>query len=222
MTRATTSAWVLLVPVKRADIAKSRLTGISVQQRLELARAFPADCVAAALTAKAVRDVVAVTDDDVAAATFDTLGASVIADEPDAGLNPALEHAADYARRTYDEPPVAVLSGDLPALRAEELDTALHRARGPARAFLADIESDGTTMLAAPPGVALDPHFGAGSRRQHLASGAREIDPYGVESVRRDVDTPADLQHALLLGVGRHTRAVLEGHGRALDTDALQ
>jgi 2-phospho-L-lactate guanylyltransferase len=222
MTRATASAWVVLVPVKRAGIAKSRLTGITPRQRLELARAFPADCVEAALSAPAVRDVVAITDDEVAARTFAGLGARVIADEPDAGLNPALEHAADYVHRHFDDPPVAVLSGDLPALRHHEVDTALDRARGSTRAFLADCAGEGTTLLAAPSGVVLEPHFGAGSRQRHLSSGAREIDPHGLDSVRRDVDTPADLQDALLLGVGRHTRAVLERHGLGHVTDSLQ
>jgi 2-phospho-L-lactate/phosphoenolpyruvate guanylyltransferase len=221
MTRTTTSAWVVLVPVKRADIAKSRLTGVSSQQRRELARAFPADCVEAALSAPAVRDVVTITDDEVAAATFRELGARVIADEPDAGLNAALEHAADHARRHYDDPPVAVLSGDLPALRADALDSALDRARGSTRAFLADSAGDGTTLLTAPPGVPLEPHFGPDSRRQHLASGAREIEPQGLESVRRDVDTPADLRDALALGVGRHTSAVLERHGLTREADRL-
>jgi 2-phospho-L-lactate/phosphoenolpyruvate guanylyltransferase len=216
MARATTSAWVVLVPVKRADIAKSRLTGVSAQQRLELARAFPADCVEAALAASQVHDVVAITDDEVAAATFAGLGARVIADEPDAGLNPALEHARRYARERYDDPPVAVLSGDLPALRARELGDALGRAQDASRAFLADSAREGTTLLTAAPGVELEPHFGAQSRRQHLVSGAREIDPRGLDSVRRDVDTPADLEDALLLGVGRHTREVLARHGLTL------
>ncbi len=215
MTRSTESVWVVLVPVKRADIAKSRLTGVTTMQRAELARAFPADCVSAALACGRVRHVVAVTDDVAAAQTLRGLGAQVIPDEPDAGLNPALRHARDHVRDRYGDPPVAVLSGDLPALRPSELAVALDRAHGLSRAFLPDEAGEGTTLLTAAPGVDLDPRFGADSRHRHRSSGAAEIDTRGLPSVRRDVDTPDDLHDAVRLGVGRHTHAVLDRHGRA-------
>lgn len=212
MTHATEATWVALVPVKRGDIAKSRLTGVTAQQRTALARAFPADCAAAALACGQVRAVVVITDDAVAAQTLRGLGAQVIPDEPDAGLNPALEHARAYVLGRYGSAPVAVLSGDLPALRATELDTALRRARRFRRAFLCDQSGDGTTLLTADAGTALDPRFGPSSRQRHLASGAQELEPHGLASVRRDVDTRADLQDALGLGVGGHTAAVLARH----------
>jgi 2-phospho-L-lactate/phosphoenolpyruvate guanylyltransferase len=219
MTRSPKAAWVVVVPVKRADIAKSRLGGVTAQQRAELARAFPADCVAAAVACPVVRAVVAVTDDRVAAQRLQALGARVIPDEPDAGLNAALQHAHTYVRQAYDDPPVAVLSGDLPALRPAELSAALTRAHGLTRAFLADDEGAGTTLLTASPGVELDPRFGAGSRASHRSSGARELSPVGLDSVRRDVDTAADLDEAVRLGVGAHTRTVLSRY--ALSFGAL-
>jgi 2-phospho-L-lactate/phosphoenolpyruvate guanylyltransferase len=215
MTRQPEPSWVVLVPVKRADIAKSRLTGVTDRQRAALARAFPADCTEAAISTPAVRGVVAITDDEEAARTLSDLGAEVIPDEPDAGLNPALEHAGSHVRRRYADAAVVVLSGDLPALRSNELGTALERARRFRRAFLPDRSGRGTTMLAAAPDVALDPRFGPNSCRAHADSGAQEIDRGGLDSVRHDVDTVEDLQQAVGLGVGRHTRAVLERHGIA-------
>ncbi|MDQ4085525.1 MAG: 2-phospho-L-lactate guanylyltransferase [Actinomycetota bacterium] len=217
MTRFTERAWVVVVPIKRAGIAKSRLTGITAQQRAELARAFPADCVAAALACRGVRAVVAVTDDTVAAARVRTLGARVIPDEPDAGLNPALRHAHTVVRDRYGDVGVAVLSGDLPALQPDELATALTRASGSARAFLSDQAGDGTTLLTAAAGCDLDPRFGAGSAHRHRESGAVPLSAEGLDSVRRDVDTPADLQAAVRLGVGPHTDDVLRRHGLTVD-----
>ncbi|MGH3367906.1 MAG: 2-phospho-L-lactate guanylyltransferase [Nocardioidaceae bacterium] len=210
MTHHSEPTWVVVVPVKRAEIAKSRLTGVSAQQRAELARAFPADCAESALAAPYVHGVVVVTDDDIARRQFEALGADVIADTPDAGLNPALQHAGAYARRQYADCPVAALSGDLPALRPLELATALLAATDHPRAFLADHSGDGTTLLTALPDIDLDPHFGRGSCARHLDSGAVELDPHGLTSLRRDVDTRADLRDALEIGVGRHTREVLE------------
>jgi 2-phospho-L-lactate/phosphoenolpyruvate guanylyltransferase len=219
MTRPSPAAWVVVIPVKRADIAKSRLGGVTAQQRTDLARAFPADCAAAALACRRVRAVVAITDDRVATAQLQDLGARVIPDEPDAGLNPALRHAHTFVREEYGDPAVAVLSGDLPALRPAELSTALHRAEGLARAFLADFANEGTTLLTAAPAAGLHPRFGVGSSRRHLATGARRLRTEGLDSVRRDVDTAADLDHAVRLGVGRHTELVLRRH--ELRADAL-
>jgi len=212
MTAPTNPAWVVVVPVKRADIAKSRLTGVTAEQRVELARAFPADCVAAALASDEVRAVVAVTDDEAAAEQLRDLGAQVIPDEPDAGLNPALRHAHAFVRSAYDDPGVVVLSGDLPALRRDELGTALRRARKYARAYLSDAAGEGTTLLTATPGSDLQPRFGVGSSQAHLSTGAHRLPEDGLDSVRRDVDTADDLTAAVRLGVGVHTTAVLERH----------
>jgi 2-phospho-L-lactate/phosphoenolpyruvate guanylyltransferase len=214
-TRPPEPSWVVLVPVKRSAVAKSRLTGITAGERAELARAFPADCAEAALRAAAVRQVVAITDDEEAARTLRALGAEVIPDEPDAGLNPALEHAAGHARGRYGAVPLAVLSGDLPALRPGELGTALERAGRCRRAFLPDRSGRGTTLLAAVADAPLEPRFGVDSCRAHAAGGAERIGGEGLDSVRRDVDTVADLREAVELGVGRHTREVLERHGIA-------
>jgi 2-phospho-L-lactate guanylyltransferase len=68
----------------------------------------------------------------------------------------------------------------------------------------------GTTLLAAPPGQRLAPAFEGASRARHLAGGARELLVPGVESVRRDVDTPEDLAAAVALGVGPRTRELLD------------
>jgi len=212
MTPSTDASWVVVVPVKRGDIAKSRLSGVTPGQRAELARAFPADCAAAAMACDRVGAVVVVTDDTLAAELLQSLGATVIPDAPDAGLNPALEHALAYVRDRFSDLPVAVLSGDLPSLRPEELSRALARAQGSARAFLSDHAGEGTTLLAAAPGTDLDPRFGTASRRHHRDSGAHELDPEGLQSVRRDVDTWTDLEDAVQLGVGRHTQEVLQRH----------
>ncbi|BFO15630.1 hypothetical protein SHKM778_20180 [Streptomyces sp. KM77-8] len=63
-------------------------------------------------------------------------------------------------------------------------------------------------MLAAGRGRELRPLFGPDSRARHRASGAVELCLDGVDSVRQDVDTGADLRAALALGTGPHTAAV--------------
>jgi len=100
------------------------------------------------------------------------------------------------------------LVGDLPALRSEELAEALALAAAHLRAYVPDAESTGTTLLTAVADQPLLPTFGAGSAARHGASAATLAAGAGL---RADVDTAADLQAVLALGVGPATRAALAG-----------
>lgn len=202
---APAGSWGVVVPVKHLDVAKSRLSAYGDPARRALALAFAADVVAAALACPAVAQVLVVTDDPSAAPALVALGAVVVPDHPDAGLNPALEHGADLLREAQQGLGVVALSADLPALRPDDLAQVLAAVPGGGRAFVADSTGTGTTVLAAAAPARLSPAFGAGSRRRHLESGARELP--GTDALRRDVDTPEDLAAALALGVGRRTAA---------------
>jgi 2-phospho-L-lactate guanylyltransferase len=103
---------------------------------------------------------------------------------------------------------VGALQADLPALRSGELAAALAVADG-RRAFVADRHGTGTTLLLSAPGEPLRPRFGPGSAHAHAGSGAVPLVPVGA-SLRCDVDTAADLDHARALGLGGHTTALLE------------
>jgi 2-phospho-L-lactate guanylyltransferase len=200
--------WGLVVPVKRLAVAKTRLSSYGDELRVELALAFAADVVTAALAAVLVAEVVVVTDDERAATVLAAAGALVIGDAPDAGLNPALEHGiaalgAGLAR--------AAVSADLPAVRPEHLDEALAAVPVGGRGFVADSAGSGTTLLAAAAGVSLAPAYGVGSRDLHAQSGAVELP--AAAGLRLDVDTPADLATALGLGVGPATAAVVRRLG---------
>jgi len=87
---AQTMAWSLVLPVKRLDSAKSRLQGPAAAHRAALALAFALDTVVAAVATPGVSEVLVVTDDPTVAEGTATLGAHVVYDEPDAGLNAAL------------------------------------------------------------------------------------------------------------------------------------
>jgi 2-phospho-L-lactate guanylyltransferase len=209
MSATTPVAWCLVVPVKRLSHAKTRLAAVAGPHREELALAFARDTVAAALACPRVTAVVAVTDDGRAAPVLADLGALVVPDVPDAGLNPALVHGAAEAARRHPGCAIGALSADLPALRPGELAVALDAAAGHERAFVPDAAGSGTTLYTAAAGLPFTPLFGPGSRERHLAAGARELDLDTVPSLRRDVDTEADLAAAVRLGVGPGTSAVL-------------
>jgi 2-phospho-L-lactate/phosphoenolpyruvate guanylyltransferase len=198
--------WSLLVPVKRLDLAKSRLD-LDAGPRADLALAMAVDTVRAALAARAVAEVVVITDDQRAGAALSGVGARVVADSPDAGLNPALIHGASVAVM----PRVAALSSDLPALRADDLDAALHEAAEHRVAVVGDVAGTGTTMFASTVVADFKPSFGVNSRRTHVAAGAADLTERTAVSVRHDVDTIAALKAAVGLGVGAETTQVLRG-----------
>lgn len=201
-----------MIPLKPLMRAKSRLAPTAGNAlRPGLALAFAQDTVAAAGACAAVRDVVVVTDDTRAGHELAALGARIVPDTPQAGLNAALAHGGHSVRAARPAAPLAALNADLPALRPTELARVLASAAAFPRAFLPDAAGIGTTLLSAAPGAELFPAFGGASRARHTASGAVELPLDGVDSVRQDVDTGDDLRAALALGVGPHTAKAAAG-----------
>jgi 2-phospho-L-lactate guanylyltransferase len=215
MTNAGAAPWCLVVPVKRLAVAKTRLAPLAGSHRRDLALAFALDTTAAAVACADVQAVVVVTDEPDAARLLRDEGALVVADEPDAGLNPALVHGAAATAGTYPGCAVGALSADLPALRPTELAQALDLAPSDTAAFVRDAEGSGTTALLARRRRDFVPAFGPGSATAHQRSGAVELVDDSFPSVRRDVDTPSDLEHALAMGVGPRTAEVVSRFMRA-------
>src|SRR5918993_733293 len=135
-------SWGVIVPGKLPEVAKPRLADLAGSRRPAIARAFAADTVAAALACPEVAEVVVVTDDVQTAEAVTAMGATVVDDAPDAGLNAALRHGAQVARGRRPGAPTAALSADLPALRpdvddAVDLWDAVRLGVGPHTAALA-------------------------------------------------------------------------------------
>jgi 2-phospho-L-lactate guanylyltransferase len=194
--------WTVLVPVKDLGSAKSRLRGaLPGVPHADLVLALVLDTLAAALACPAVAGVLVVSSDEAIASAARDVGAKVVPDAPAAGLNAALAHGAAVTGRG----PLAALAGDLPALRGTDLAATLRAVT--VRGYVRDAAGTGTTLLAAPPGVPLDPRFGPGSAGAHAASGAVALP--AAASLRRDVDTAADLAAATLLGLGARTAGLL-------------
>jgi 2-phospho-L-lactate guanylyltransferase len=195
------AGWLVVVPAKGSDAAKSRLRGaVPDDAHPRLALAMLHDTLTAAV---ACADVLVVTGDPAVVAVARALGVAATAD-PGGGLNAALRHGARDRSR-----PRAALTGDLPGLRADELSAALRAATtAGVRSFVPDAAGTGTVLLCAPAGVPLDPFFGVGSAAAHAASGARALTG-DWPGLRHDVDTAAGLRSALGLGPAAQTRALL-------------
>jgi 2-phospho-L-lactate guanylyltransferase len=187
--------WTVVIPVKGTPDAKSRLGNSP-----GLSMAIAVDTVEAALAAARV---LVVTSAD-AEPEFTALGALVLQDTGgDLNAAVALGIAAAGAG------PVAVLLGDLPALRPEELADALMLAAGHPLAMVPDADAEGTTLITA---LRAEDHaaaFGVGSRMAHLAAGYVELPLPVTSGLRRDVDTAAQLA-SLGDRVGERTREALK------------
>lgn len=236
--------WSLVIPVKRLTAAKSRLAPLPTARRADLALAFVHDCVTAALAAPEVARVVVATADAAAAASLAGIGAHIAleprgeretaaaaetgvetsADGAQTRLNAAIAFAAGISLREHPHLRVGALTGDLPSLRTRELSAVLQLADAiVGRSFVPDAAGTGTTLLLGGQDGVLDPRFGADSRGRHARSGAAELFGAG-RSVRQDVDTLADLEAALRLGVGAHTAheiglGLMQGTVRSFDPE---
>lgn len=229
-------SWTVVVPVKVTSQAKTRLAGdLSPGQRVELVRAMVVDTVTAARATPTVDRVVVVTDDpDVVAdlqgqspavppvpswpeRTEQAALAIVPEPSPAAGLNAAIRAGAAHARAGdgLATVAVAVLLGDLPALRSRDLGDALEAASAHARAVVTDAEGSGTTLLTAGAGVELRPAFGPGSAAEHAAHGHAVLDVPARSGLRQDVDLATDLAAVAALGPGPCTTEVLDRWARS-------
>ena len=105
---------------------------------------------------------------------------------------------------------VAVLLGDHPALRPDELRAALDAAAAYPLAVVPDAEGTGTALLTARRGAVLAPRFGPRSAERHVDTGAVRLE-LDLPGLRWDVDDRAALEAAVHLGVGARTRAAMAG-----------
>jgi 2-phospho-L-lactate/phosphoenolpyruvate guanylyltransferase len=199
------SGWRVVVPVKGGAEAKTRLA-LEPPARRALALAMALDALTACANTPGVGLVVCVSGDPEVADAARTTGAVTVAPR-----TPGLAQAIDAGLASLERGPTAVLLGDLPALRPADLEGALTEAltqavtrRGPS--LVTDAEGTGSVLLADVDGV-LPHRFGPDSARHHREAGARELTG-AYPSLRRDVDTLADLTWALDLGVGPNTLAL--------------
>jgi 2-phospho-L-lactate guanylyltransferase len=199
----------VVVPVKRAAVAKSRLQPLGEEARRALVTAFAVDTVTAALDCPLVQEVLVVTDDVQLARGLRDLGVTAVPDGESDSLNASLRQGVAELLRNRPSLLPAALCADLPALRPDELADALSAATSWSSAIVPDAAGIGTTLYVAGRPADFEPRFGQDSRAAHLKQGAGEIVLPGIESVRRDVDTPDDLRAAAELGLGARTSWVV-------------
>ena len=208
-----------VVPIKPLALAKSRLT-VSDDLRRALVLAFAVDTVTALQANPFVSGVVVVTDDPEVEREMAALGARLLRDDG-TGLCPAVRAGGTYAASWWPSAGVLIVPADLPCLVAADVTAVLAASQRTDGAFLPDRSGEGTTLLLSAPTRPVVARYGPGSAIRHRALGLRCLDD-GPPGARLDIDTVADLQAAVMLGLGPQTAAVLDGvHGLdVLETQA--
>ncbi|HET6968951.1 MAG TPA: 2-phospho-L-lactate guanylyltransferase [Ornithinibacter sp.] len=204
--RAPAVDWAAVVPVKGGPLAKSRLR-LPRSARAALADAFARDTVAALVDALPGMPVLVVTSDAAVAGWVPTAGARLVADTGhglDAAVASGCRAAAGLGARR-----IAVVLGDHPALRPEEVRAALGEAARHPRCVVPDAAADGTALLtlpvpSLPEGRAVRTAFGPGSAAAHERLGHTRLD-LDLPGLRVDVDDAASLAAAWQLGLGPHS-----------------
>jgi len=203
----TPDAWHLVIPVKPAATAKSRLAeAIAPERREALARAIALDTIEAAAMAPWASRVLVVTADAETARAARELPQVEILDDTGDGLDAAIRLGLAAIGTDRHR---AVLLGDLPGLAPGELEHALLIATTASRAFVPDADETGTVLATAMAGAVLEPCFGADSAARHRGAGFIQLHLPPRWGLRRDVDEPAHLE-SLRDRLGPRTLAALD------------
>jgi 2-phospho-L-lactate guanylyltransferase len=174
--------------------------------RADLAHAIALDTITAALAGIPPHHLVVVTSDE-HTATFVRDRDGIVIPDQGHGLNPAIRQGIRHVERAMGPGPTAVLLGDLPALRPQDLIDALTVCASHRRALVPDASGTGTVLLAAQSPRDLDPRFGPDSAREHSRDCVRlDLD---LPALRTDVDDNLSLRQSIAIGIGSHTAAVL-------------
>ena len=201
--------WAVVVPVKGGPLAKSRLH-LPRAARAALADAFARDTVDALAAGMPGAAVLVVTSDADGGRAGSRAPVTRLVADPGSGLDAAVAAGVGCRRLGLGAVRVAVVLGDHPALRAEEVGAALAAAGEHPASVVPDADDDGTALLTLPAtsAQAVRTAFGAGSAAAHERLGHVRLD-LDLPGLRVDVDDAASLAAAVRLGLGPHSRAAL-------------
>jgi len=201
-------ALIALIPAKAPHLGKQRLSAVPPAFRSAFATAFALDTITAVRGCEAIDRAWLVCPDSALATAAAKAGVPTIVDPivPASDFNLMLRTVVDELGLSPTGTAL-VVPADLPAMTSEDLTVTIELWDRATPGFVADAPGTGTTLYVAR-SAEFDPHYGPGSKAAHLAAGAQEL-PVWLSSVTQDVDDIRDLDAAIGLGVGSHTRRVL-------------
>ena len=210
-----------LIPVKGFRNAKQRLSPLlDTAEREQLAEVMFRDVLKQAVRARGLVETVVVTGDDKVAEIAVSLNARVIREPAEKGET----NAVDFARRQLSCEAVLIIPGDMPLIRAEDIEQVLAQvpkgATAPFALLVPSHDRLGTNALLLAPPDLIKLRFGYDSFSYHMSQVSAQGLPmrfFENERIALDIDEPRDLEEFLSFGFedGESThvaRAMLADH----------
>jgi 2-phospho-L-lactate/phosphoenolpyruvate guanylyltransferase len=183
-----------VVPVKRFEQAKQRLSGvIDSAGRAALAAAMLGDVLEQLSGTAGLTGVLVVTSDTEATAIAGSFGAAVLMDATDSGVNDAVARGVSKLGPLGASAAI-IAPSDIPFVTSAELGVVLAALERTAVVLAPATRDGGTNILGLSPPDVIAPAFGPDSFARHCAL-ARDLQPavLPLEGAGRDIDVPADL-----------------------------
>ncbi len=196
-----------LIPVKGFRNAKQRLSPLlDAADRELLAEAMFRDVLRAVTRARGLDAIFVVTGNDRVAEITEALGAAVIREPAETGETSAVDFARSELKRMGHEA-VLILPGDMPLVRASDIEQVLAQvpaaATAPFALLVPSHDRLGTNaLLLAPPDV-IKLRFGYDSFSYHMSQVSTRGLPLRFienEAIALDIDEPQDLRWFLAAG----------------------
>ena len=192
--------WTAIVPLKQGAHVKSRLADILSESQRERLAAWMADEVLSALdSAESIGRILIVSEVRMSSGKYDWF--------PATGVH--LNDDLDRARSSLVEGPYLIVHGDLPMLMADEIDELTAEAEISGFAIAPDQAGTGTNALAVRDDLSFPLHFGQNSFSRHVASAPSAMRCVARPGLALDIDTPKDLQKALMMVKGEVISSLL-------------
>jgi 2-phospho-L-lactate guanylyltransferase len=157
-----------LIPVKKLENAKTRISNISPETRKRLTKAMLSDVVQSTLEAKSISETFVMSSDQEIIKLADKLGAKTILEKDERGLNFAVSEGTDTLEKRGAEGVVVIL-GDLPLLTSRLLDLLVKKAISRPWVVIAPSKDNGTNLLLrTPPRIIPHVYYGQNSSLIHI------------------------------------------------------
>ena len=206
----------VLVPVKELTHAKERLSPLlAPEERHALAAAMLDDVVSALENASKLERIALVTRDAHATSLARLRGFDVIDGGADEGLTEAVEIGIRTCR-DRGASSVVVVPGDIPLLKAEDVDSVIEIGTRHDVVIVPSRDSRGTNTVYLEPPDVLPLRFSSWSFFPHVKQAKEAGLSYKVLRLPRvglDIDTPEDLARLIPMAKGTHSYSVLEEMG---------
>jgi 2-phospho-L-lactate guanylyltransferase len=185
----------VLLPVKDFRNAKQRLaSAFDATTRANLARAMLADVLRSVAQSTVPDRVVVFTASSDVAQMAGEFGFDVTVEMAVSGHSAAVNFMVE--KLCVDATQILSIAGDLPKLRAHEIDFVMNNAVEPIT-ILPSRDGTGTNGILFRPPASIQVEYGEGSFSRHMSKAAaagHRIEVLNIPGIAFDIDTPEDLQ----------------------------